>query len=85
LWHQLLVTFLADLFQTCTNDQAECFNGRKEKIIPATILPGLWPFGSSMASTPHYLADFFQTYNMIRHDTEMVVKEVFLQSFSPEL
>ncbi len=33
LWHQLLLNYKADFFQTCTDDQAGCVDDRKEMII----------------------------------------------------
>jgi hypothetical protein len=32
LWHQLLINYRADFFQTCTYDQAGSVDDRKEKI-----------------------------------------------------
>jgi hypothetical protein len=32
LWHQLLLNYRADFFQTCTDDQVGCVDDRKEKI-----------------------------------------------------
>jgi hypothetical protein len=32
LWHQLLINYRADFFQTCTDDQARCVDDCKEKI-----------------------------------------------------
>ena len=32
LWHQLLLNYQADFFQTCTDDQVGCVDDRKEKI-----------------------------------------------------
>jgi hypothetical protein len=45
LWHQLLINYLADFFQTCTDDQAGCVDDRKEMIFfLRPFLPELWPF-----------------------------------------
>jgi hypothetical protein len=32
LWHQLLLNYQADFFQTCTDDQAGCVDDHKERI-----------------------------------------------------
>jgi hypothetical protein len=32
LWHQLLIYYQADFFQTCTDDQVGCVDDRKETI-----------------------------------------------------
>ena len=33
LWHQLLLNYKADFFQTCTDDQAGCVDDGKERNI----------------------------------------------------
>jgi hypothetical protein len=30
LWHQLLINYQADFFQTCTDDQAGCVDDRND-------------------------------------------------------
>jgi hypothetical protein len=37
LWHQLLVDYQAEFFQTCTDDKGGCVDDCKEKNFPATI------------------------------------------------
>jgi hypothetical protein len=37
LWHQLLINYRADFFQTCTDDQVGCLDDRKRKIFSAAI------------------------------------------------
>jgi hypothetical protein len=37
LWHQLLINYQVDFFQTCTDDQAGCLDDHKETIFPATF------------------------------------------------
>jgi hypothetical protein len=53
LWHQLLINYQADFFQSCTDDQAQsctddqagCADDRKENNFSLRpFLPELWPF-----------------------------------------
>jgi hypothetical protein len=75
LWHQLLIYYLADFFQTCKDDQAWCIDGVARKIcFPRLLLPELCPcVNFSHTILWHQLHIFiwlnsFKRAHMIRHD-----------------
>lgn len=66
LWHQLLIYSLVDLFQTCTNDQSRCIDGRKIDFFLQPFLLELLPFVNFIYS----LADFFKL--VLGQDVQMM-------------
>jgi hypothetical protein len=68
LWHQLLIFYQADFFQTCIDDQVGFVDDRKEKyFFLRPFLPELWPIVNFTHKIVWhqlhiiYLAEYFKT------------------------